>query len=152
MKPASLVRDKSLLGWSEMDRQHVAVFSALHSLATAPRRRVDDLREMRRIFSVLAEHFRWEESEMARLAYPDRSRHVADHQRELWSLAQLLRGLEDRGELDAQSLGACDAWTQRHVSSMDADFVQFAQDKETWELRRECMELDYEDRLSAFPA
>ncbi len=135
-----------------MDRQHGAVFHALHALATTPRRRVDDLREMRRIFSVLADHFRWEESEMARLGYPDRARHVVDHQRELWSLAQLLKSLENLGELDAQALLACDSWTQRHVSSMDTDFVQFALDKEVWELRRECMELDYEDRLAGFPA
>lgn len=138
------------LGWNEMDQQHEALFSALHALALAPRRRVDDLRELRRIFSVLADHFRWEESEMARLAFPERSRHVADHQRELWSLAQLLRGLEDRGELDTQALSDCDVWTQRHVASMDAEFVQYALDKETWELRRECMEMDYEDRLAAF--
>lgn len=143
---------ESSLGWSEMDRQHGALFHALHVLATSPRGKVDDLREMRRIFAVLTEHFRWEEAEMATMGYPDRSRHVVDHQRELWSIAQLLRSLEDLGELDAEALEACDAWTHRHVASMDSDFVQFVQDREIWELRRECMDMDYEDRLAAFPA
>ncbi|HNY31821.1 MAG TPA: hemerythrin family protein [Fibrobacteria bacterium] len=141
---------KLSLGWSEMDQQHDTLFRALHTLDQAPRRRPDDLREMRRIFSVLADHFRWEETEMARLSFPDRSRHIADHQRELWSLAQLLRRLEDLDDLDAQALSDCTAWTLRHVASMDADFVQFALDRETWDLRRECMELDYENRLASF--
>lgn len=143
-------RAMNKFGWEEMDRQHESLVDALRSLAASPRRRSDDLQELRRVFSSLTEHFRWEESEMELRAYPDRARHVLDHQRELWSLAELLRSLELTGELDAPSLAACDAWTHRHVASLDADFVEFVTEREIWDLRRECMETDYEQRLSAF--
>lgn len=144
-------RAMTKFGWEEMDRQHHAVVDVLQNLATSPRRKSADLVELRRVFAALTEHFRWEESEMDHWAYPERARHVLDHQRELWSVAELLRSTESLGDLQAHSLAACAAWTHRHVASMDADFVQFVNERELWDLRRECMESDYEDRLAAFP-
>lgn len=152
--PMGLVHTGALreFGWKEMDRQHRSLVASIDFLGAAPRQRSSDLEELRRILLEIEDHFGWEEAQMSLFGYPDAGHHISDHKRQLQNLQDLYKLVDEGHEtLDADFFAACREWNLRHIRSMDADFVSFRDDRESWELRRELRSWEYETRLAAHP-
>ena len=140
-----------VLGWAEIDRQHSSMVEGFRFLRSAPRRHRTDVVELKRIVEEVRDHFVWEEAEMACVDYPEKKRHSKDHEAQLSNLLDLLKYVEEGQEqLDEDFFQACLGWNERHIRSMDADFVQFAFDRESWDLRQELANWEYEGQLARF--
>lgn len=137
------------LNHAEMDRQHRQLLASIEQAVANP----DGSQGVRSLFEALVSHFRWEEELMAEVGYPDRLRHLADHQRELWALAESSK-LQGEGAFQRQRevLRSCERWTLRHVESLDGDFAEYLLDRELWDLRREVQIMGFEDRFQGVEA
>lgn len=137
------------LGWEEIDSQHRSLVDSFAFLRKAPRRRDSDLAELRRILSEMRSHFDWEEGAMSDCAYPDRAKHGADHRRQFENISDLCKLVQEGHEvIDLSFFDACMTWNHRHIESMDADFVQYRNEREIWDLRRELEEWDIAERFA----
>lgn len=140
------------IGVPEMDRQHRSMMDGFLFLRRAPRRHEFDVRELHRLLGEVAAHFEWEESQMAKIEYPDKKRHGIDHAAQLSNLRDLLKYVEEGHErLDEDFFLACMGWTERHIRSLDADFVLFLSDRESWDLQQELKAWEYEARFAGMP-
>lgn len=144
--------DFPALGIPEMDAQHRALLESLKQLRRSARHIEQDARELRAIVEAVRSHFVWEDAEMEATGYPDRKRHIKDHQNQLANLSDLLKFVEQGHEpLDVDFLLACEGWTARHVLSLDAEFARFLADRETWDLQEELKAWEYEGLLATLP-
>jgi hemerythrin len=83
---------------------------------------------------------------MDKTEYPDKKRHAIDHSLQLSNLKDLLKYVEEGHErLDEDFFLACLGWTDRHIRSLDADFVLFLSEREAWDLQQELKAWEYED-------
>ncbi len=134
----------------ELDRQHRSILDGLQFLREAPRLRESDVAELHRCLAEIKAHFAWEESELDRVGYPDKIRHKVDHERQVANLEDLLKYVDEGHErLDEDFFQACLAWTERHIRSMDADFVLFLKQRECWDLQQELRAWEYEEHLQS---
>lgn len=133
------------VGIPELDRQHRSMLDGFEFLRRAPRRHDFDVRELHRLLGEVKGHFEWEESQMLKTEYPDNKRHAIDHASQLANLFDLLKYVEEGHErLDEDFFLACIGWTERHIRSLDADFVAFLSERETWDLQQELKAWEYE--------
>ena len=136
-------------GLPELDRQHRSMLDGFEFLRRAPRRHAFDVAELQRILGEVRSHFIWEESQMAKTEYPELKSHAKDHHLQLANLTDLLKYVETGHErLDEDFFQACLKWTERHIRSLDADFVLFVSDRESWDLQQELKAWAYEDQLA----
>jgi hemerythrin-like metal-binding protein len=142
-------RDGIEVGIPELDRQHRSMVDGFEFLRRTPRRHESDVRELHRLLGEVEGHFDWEESQMAKTEYPDKKRHTVDHAAQLSNLRDLLKYVEEGHErLDEDFFLACLGWTERHIRSLDADFVLFLSDRESWDLQQELKAWEYEERFA----
>jgi len=138
-------------GIEEIDRQHRSMVDGFRFLRTAPRRHDHDVKELRRILGEVEAHFSWEEAQMEKTEYPDKNRHSKDHQAQLSNLLDLLKYVDEGHEqLDEDFFQACIGWTERHIRSLDADFVEFLTDRESWDLQQDLKAWEYQDHFARF--
>lgn len=137
------------VGIPEIDRQHRSMVDGFEFLRRSPRRHESDVKELHRILDEVRAHFQWEESQMAKVEFPDLKHHALDHHSQLLNLIDLLKYVEEGHErLDEDFFQACLGWTRRHIRSMDADFVLFLTQRETWDLQQELKAWDYQARFA----
>jgi hemerythrin-like metal-binding protein len=137
------------VGIPELDRQHRSMMDGFEFLRRTPRRHDFDMRELKRILGEVKCHFEWEESQMSKTGYPDKKRHAIDHDAQLANLFDLLKAVvEGHERLDEDFFLACLGWTDRHIRSLDADFVLFLTDREAWDLQQELKAWEYEERFA----
>jgi hemerythrin-like metal-binding protein len=140
-----------LTGVEEIDRQHRSMVDGFRFLRTAVRRHEQDVKELRRILGEVEAHFSWEEAQMEKTEYPDKNRHSKDHYAQLSNLKDLLKYVDEGHEqLDEDFFLACLGWTERHIRSLDADFVQFLTDRDTWDMQQDLKAWEYQEHFSGF--
>lgn len=138
-------------GVEEIDRQHRSMLDGFSFLRTSPRRQDHDVKELRRILGEVEAHFSWEETQMEKTEYPDRIRHSKDHRLQMTNLLDLLKYVDTGNEqLDEDFFVACMGWTERHIRSLDADFVLYLTERESWDLQQDLKAWEYQEHFAQF--
>jgi len=134
----------AVLGHAELDRQHQSLAEGIAFLARGPRRKERDLAEWARFLQEISAHFEWEEAEMERQGYPEVRKHRRDHRRQLANLKGYEKDLQDGSVLEPEIYAAMGAWNLRHIHGQDRDYVEFLDEHDVWQTRRELQELESE--------
>ncbi|MEJ2455277.1 MAG: hemerythrin family protein [Candidatus Thiodiazotropha sp.] len=134
MRPFLVWRDDWLLGYDEVDEQHLALAGKLNELhrflvhdASRPQGGLDQLcHQLTELFEMTRQHFRDEEALMEFSDYPGLNAHHREHAMLLAEMQECMREIEAGSRtFSLQTLTALKYWQIDHVLNSDQEFVAY---------------------------
>lgn len=155
MKPFLIWRTDWLVGFDELDRQHLSLAGLLNQLFdTLAADTIGANPVLQGLLATLAEetrrHFQDEEACMRECGYPRLTEHHREHAMLLAELQELMREIEEgRKRFTLETLTALKYWQIDHVLNSDKAFADFVNRSQAKPEGRSAMPLYYMVRRSA---